>query len=138
MSWAIDYRSETQLVAVVVAGEISDDELKAKLEKIIEALERHSANLVLVDCADALSQATLPALYYLPEHATACGAPWHLRIAVVLPKTGYRVDTFQFLRLVFRSAGYDMHLFKDVPAAEEWLLHRPPVEVAINHAAGAR
>ena len=85
------------------------------------------SNLMLVDCSNAVTRASLPGLYRLPDYATELGAPWNVRVAVVIPQTRFRMEMFQFFELVFRKAGYDLHLFDDRESAEAWLQRPPPV-----------
>jgi hypothetical protein len=137
MPWTVEYVADKEMVLVVSRGQIKDEDLKVQLGETIRTLREHSATLALVDYAEAQSAATLPALYYLPDQATRSGAPWHLRVALVLPRSGYRLDTYRFFELVFRSAGYDVRSFDSREAAEDWLLHPPPVKRAINYPAHA-
>ena len=125
MAWTVEYVPERDLVLLVVTGDILDEDGRAQVAEIIRLLNEHESTLVLVDCSDAVTKASLPSLYRLPDYATELGAPWNIRVAVVIPQTRFRIETFHFFGLVFRNAGYDLQLFDDRESAEAWL-RRPP------------
>ena len=121
MPWTIEYLPERDLVLLVVTGQLLDEDGRAQVAETIRLLNEHPSAPVLVDCSDAETLATLPALYRLPDYATELGAPWNVRVAVVIPKTRFRIETFQFFALVSRNAGYEVRLFDDQASAGEWL-----------------
>ena len=123
MSWKVEYLPATGLVAVTAAGEVSDEDARAQVEQVIGLLKQHQTTLVLVDYSEALSEVSLPSLYRLPDSFLQCGGPWNVRVAVVLPHSRYRNETYQFFKLVCGNAGYDVRLFDQRDAAEEWLEH---------------
>jgi hypothetical protein len=120
---------------LVVTGEILDEESKAQVAEIIRLLNQHESRLVLMDCSNAVTKASLPGLYRLPDYATELGAPWNIRVAVVIPQTRFRIETFHFFELVFRNAGYDVHLFDDRESAEAWLRRPHPLQTGAHHLA---
>ena len=132
MSWTVEYIPERDLVLIVATGEILDKDGRAQVEETVRLFKEHQSNLVLVDCSDAVTKASLPGLYRLPDYATELGAPWNVRVAVVIPRTRFRFEMFHFFELVFRNAGYDVHLFDDRQGAEEWLLRPPPVRTGAS------
>ena len=132
MPWTVEYLPEKGLVLIVATGEILDEDGRAQVVETVRLLKEHQSNLVLVDCSHAMTKASLPGLYRLPDYATELGAPWNLRVAVVIPQTRFRIESFHFFELVFRNAGYDVHLFDDREGAEEWLQRPPPVRTGAN------
>jgi hypothetical protein len=135
MSWTVEYLAETDLALLVATGEILDEDSRTQVVETIRLLEEHESNLVLVDCSNAVTRASLPGLYRLPDYATELGAPWNIRVAVVIPRTRFRIEMFHFFELVFRNAGYDVHLFDKKEAAEEWLQQPPLVRTGANRLA---
>jgi hypothetical protein len=127
MAWTVEYVPERGLVLLVATGEIVDEDLRAQVAETIRLLNEHQSALVLVDCSNAVTKASLPGLYRLPDYATERGVPWNVRGAVVIPKTRFRIETFHFFELVCRNAGYDVHLFDDRESAEAWLRGPAPV-----------
>jgi hypothetical protein len=127
MAWTVEYAPERDMVSLVVTGEILDEDGRAQVVETIRLLNEHQSTLVLVDCSQALTKATLPTLYRLPDYATELGAPWNVRIALVIPQTRFRIETFYFFELVFRNAGYDIHLFDGREVAEAWLRRPHPL-----------
>ncbi len=121
MPWRVDYLSATDVVAVIATGEISSEDVRAQVAEIIRVLNQNEATLVLADYSDALSEVSLASLYGLPDDFTKSGAPWNTRVAVVAPRTRYRIETYQFLELVCKNAGYDVRLFDEPEAARDWL-----------------
>ena len=126
MPWSVNYIAQQEIVQAVAVGKVDNEDFDQLLEQIVHRLRQHHSQLALVDCSSALSEATLPALYYLPDKAALLKAPWLLRIALVGPSNGYRGDTYRFTELIFRSNGYDFRLFDTRKQAEDWLLHPPP------------
>jgi hypothetical protein len=121
MSCRVEYIPDRELVLIVATGDILDEDGRAQVVETVHLLKQHQSNLVLVDCSEAVTRASLPGLYPLPDYATELGAPWDARIAVVLPRKRFQMEMFHFFELVFRNAGYDIQLFNDRQDAEEWL-----------------
>ena len=96
MPWTVEYLGEKDLTLIVATGEILDEDGRALVEEIIRLLKQHRSNLVLVDCSAAVTNASLPGLYRLPDYATALGAPWNVRLAVVIPRTRFRSRSPRF------------------------------------------
>jgi hypothetical protein len=132
MPWTVEYLAEKDVALIVATGEILDEDSRAQVVETIRLLKQHRSSLVLVDCSNAVTKASLPGLYRLPDYATELGAPWNIRVAVVIPQTRFRIETFHFFELVFRNAGYDVHLFDEREIAEEWLQRPPPVRKGAN------
>ncbi len=132
MPWRVEYSSVTNAVAIIAGGEVSNEDAQAQVTETLRLLEQHQASLVLVDYAEALSEITLPSLYGLPDLLTRRGGLWNIQIAVVMPRSRYRLESYQFFELVCRNAGYNVKLFNERKAAEEWLQDRPhkPEETA--------
>ncbi len=130
MSWKVEYLPATGLVAVTAAGEVSDEDSRAQVGQVIDLVKQHQTTLGLVDYSEALSEVSLPSLYGLPDYFTQCGGPWNVRVAVVLPRSRYRNETYQFFKLVCGNAGYDVRLFDQREAAEEWIEQDRTVRIA--------
>jgi hypothetical protein len=135
MSWNVEYLPEKGVVVVIAKGEVSGEDALAQLAEIIGVLKENQASIVLADYSDALSEVPLASIYWMPDQAAKLGAPWRLHVAVVLPRTGYRIDTYQFLATVGKNAGYDVRLFETRAAAECWLQQSPAVRPqTVQHA----
>ena len=134
MSWKIRYVPARAAVVLRAAGEIRNDDTRAQIAEIVELLNRHQTKKVLLDCSEAVSEVTLPELYWLANEAPELRIPWDVQVAVVTPRTRYRIESYQFFELVFRNAGYEVKLFEERAAAEEWLSSRP--EVCAQRTAG--
>jgi hypothetical protein len=137
MAWTVEYLAGKEMILLVVTGEIVDEDTSEKVAETIRLLGEHHSRLVLVDCSAAVTNASLPSLYRLPDYATELGAPWNFLTAVVVSKTRFRMEAFEFFGLVCRNAGYDVRLFEDRESAEEWLLQPRPVRAGAPLAASA-
>ena len=126
MPWEVTYKPEKKMVVVTATGQMSDQDGKDQAEKAIRLLQENRATLVLVDYSEAMSEVSLPKLYWLPDHFSALGAPWNARIAVLLPRTGYRLESYQFFELACKHAGYSVKLFAETGPAEDWLRQGQP------------
>jgi hypothetical protein len=126
MPWEVEYRPEKEMVVVTATGQVSGQDGKDQAEKAVRLLRENQTTLVLVDYSEAMSEVSLPNLYLLPDHFTALGAPWHARIAVLLPRTGYRMESYQFFELACKHAGYSVKLFAETGPAEDWLRQGQP------------
>jgi hypothetical protein len=122
MAWTVEYVEGKRLALVIATGAVGDEDARTEVAETLHLLKEHEATLVLVDCTEAVTEASLAGIYHLPDYATQLGAPWQLRVALVIPKSRFRIETYQFFALVFRNAGYDVRLFEARDAAEEWLL----------------
>jgi hypothetical protein len=58
-------------------------------------------------------------------------------VAVVLPRTRYRIESYEFFELVCKNAGYDVRLFEVREKAERWLAPSPPEGKSDDHLAHA-
>jgi len=132
MPWNAKYVPERAMIVATGSGGVFSEDARAQALAILRLLKRHEANLILVDYSDALSEVSLPELYWLSYHASSLGLPWDARLAVVLPRKRYRIESYQFFELVFRNVGYNVKLFEDRTAAELWLAP-PPVGKAEDH-----
>jgi hypothetical protein len=137
MPWRVEYAPETDMVVVTAAGEIRNEDATAQAAEAIRLAKQHLASLILLDYSDALSEVSLPSLYGLPDYFSRLGMPGNARLAMVLPRTRYRIEIYQFFQLVSRNAGYNLELFEAKAAAEEWLAQVPPVREHTDHPAPA-
>jgi hypothetical protein len=137
MSWTVEYEPEKALVVVAGTGEMKDEDASAQTAEAVCYLKQNHAEAILVDYSHAVSEVSLPNLYWLPDYCAQLGAPWNIRVAVLLPRTRYRLESFQFFELVCKNAGYNVRLFETKETAEAWLAEAlAPAEPA-RHAARA-
>ena len=126
MAWEVEYKPEKEMVVVIATGQVSGQDGKDQAEKAIRLLQENRATLVLVDYSEAMSEVSVPNPYWLPDHFCALGAPGHARIAALLPRTGYRLESYQFFELACKHAGYSVKLFAETGPAEDWLRQGQP------------
>jgi hypothetical protein len=121
------------MVVVAAFGEMRDEDARAQTAEAVYFLKHNQATAVVVDYSDASSALSLAGLYWLPDYATQLGAPWDARVAVVLPRGRCRLESHQFFALVCKNAGYDVRLFDEKIAAENWLAPTPPATQQATH-----
>jgi hypothetical protein len=121
------------MAVVTASGEMRDEDARAQTAETIYLLKHNHAAAVLADYSDALLEVSLARLYWLPDYATQLGAPWDTRVAVVLPRGSCRLESQQFFALVCKNAGYDVRLFEERSAAENWLAPTPPARQQAVH-----
>ncbi|MCX6930012.1 MAG: hypothetical protein NT154_43385 [Verrucomicrobia bacterium] len=114
------------MVVVTATGQVSNQDGKDQAERVIQLLLENQATLVLVDYSEAMSEVSLANLYWLPDHVSARVAPGHARIALLLPRTGYRLESYQFFELACKHDGYSAKLFAETGPAEDWLWQGQP------------
>ena len=122
MGWSVGIAPEQDKLVVAGTGEISEEDARAQIGEVVRLLKEHPVSAILVDYSEALSEVSLSGAYRLPDYYAALDGPWQPRVAVVTPRTGYRLETYHFLELVCRNAGYDVKTFDARDAAEDWLL----------------
>ncbi len=132
MPWEVKYVPDREMVLAVATGVFYEEDAYAQVVQAIGLLQLHHARLVLVDHTEVLSEMRLSSLYSLPDYATELGAPWDIHVAVVTPRTRYRLETYEFFGMVSRNAGYDVRLFEDKEAAENWLLQSSSIPTAVR------
>jgi len=137
MPWTVEYAPDRALAVVTAFGEMRDEDARAQTFETVYLLKRNQATAVLVDYSDAVPGVSLATLYWLPDYATQLGAPWDARVAFVLPRGRDPLESRQFLPLAFKNAGYDVRLFDDKAAAENWLALAPPPPHLAAHPAHA-
>ncbi len=130
MPWKVEYLPEREMVLAVATGVFYEGDANGLVAEVVRLLRLHHANLVLVDHTEALTEVRLATLYSLPDYATELQAPWNLHVAVVTPRTRYRIETYEFFELVSRNAGYDVKLFGSKEAAEHWLFRASPFQAS--------
>jgi hypothetical protein len=126
MAWEVEYKAEKDMIVVTATGQVSGQDGRGQAEKAIRLLKENQATLVLIDYSEAVSELTLPNLYWLPDYFSELGTPWHARIAVLLPRTGYRIESYQFFEVACKNAGYNVKLFAEKEHAENWLRQGQP------------
>ena len=134
MPWTVEYEPERALVVVTGSGKMSDEDATAQTTEAICFLKQNHSNAILVDYSEAVSEVTLSNLYWLPDYSSELGAPWNIQVAVLLPRTQYRLESFQFFELVCKNAGYNVRLFEAKEVAEAWLAEALAPQEPAGHA----
>src|SRR5580698_803076 len=99
MSWNVEYVPEKAMVKVMARGRIFNQDAREQAVQAIALLKEHDADFVLVDSSDVKLEVSLANLYWLPEYYLELGAPQHVRLAVVLPRSQGQIETYQFYQI---------------------------------------
>jgi len=112
---------DTNTVEVIGYGKLTSQEAVRATEEASRLLNENGATRVLCDYCDAVTEVTTVDIHWLPQYQEKLGAPKNIRIGLVLPKTGYRIEDFQFYETVCRNRGYNCRAFGSREAAAKWL-----------------
>ena len=122
MPWDIRYDEKMGIVAITATGEISYEDAQAQTKESVKLMREHRTSRVLADYSHGLSEVSLANLYWLVDFYREINAPTDMKAAVILPKTGHRIEAYQFHALAARNAGYNIRLFETRSEAEQWLM----------------
>lgn len=138
MSWKVEFVSDRATAVVTAVGTISSEDARAQAIEVLRLLKRNAASLVLLDYLDALSEVSLTETYRLSYHAPSLGLPRNVRLALVLPRAPYRIESYRFFEMAFRNAGYRLKVFRVFrigQEAEDWLAE-PGLSARRNRSTG--
>jgi hypothetical protein len=121
MGWSIDFDERSHSVVIVAIGPISYEDARAQTEEAVRLMKDHRTFRVLADYSEGLTEVSLANLYWLVDFYKQIEAPSDIRGAVVLPRSGHRIEAYQFHALAARNAGYNIRLFETRADAEKWL-----------------
>jgi len=121
MAWSIDFNESTRSVVIVATGPVTYDDARAQTEEAVRLMKEHGTSRVLADYSEGITEVSLANLYWLVDFYRQVDAPSDIRGAVVLPRSGHRIEAYQFHALAARNAGYNIRLFETRADAEKWL-----------------
>ena len=107
------------------AGYVFHEDARRQAEQVSQLMRQHQVNRVLADFSAALVEISLTDIYWLPGYYSTLTASRCFQIAVVVPVTGYRLESFKFYALRCVNSGFSVKLFTDAAAAEAWLQPTP-------------
>lgn len=122
MPWEMTIDPKTRLIFVTARGEINYDDARDQTREATRLMKEHGITRVLADYTEGLSEVSLANLYWLVDFYREVGAPPEMKAAVILPRSGHRIEAYQFHALAARNAGYNIRLFDTRSDAEKWLL----------------
>ena len=121
MPWDVKYVADTHTVVISGSGRLSSQDAPRLVEQAALLMDRNGATRFLCDYSDAVGEATTLGIHDLPEFQEKVGTPKSVKIALVLPRTGHKVEDFLFYETVCRNRGYNCKAFKSREDAEKWL-----------------
>jgi len=122
MPWEMTFDPKRSLIFVTARGEISYDDARDQTREATKLMKEHGITRVLADYSEGLSEVSLANLYWLVDFYREVGAPADMKAAVILPRSGHRIEAYQFHALAARNAGYNIRLFDTRSDAEKWLM----------------
>jgi hypothetical protein len=120
-SWSIESHISTGTVVITAHGRISCEDAKRQAAQASQLMRQHKSNRVLADFSAAIVEISLAEIYWIPGHYTTLTANRQFKIAVVAPVSGHRIGSFKFYEAHCTNAGYNVKLFAERTAAEQWL-----------------
>ncbi len=132
MPWEMHFDPKTRMVLVKATGEISYDDARAQTREAVKLMREHDTTCILADYSEGISEVSLANLYWLVDFYREVNAPQDMKAAVVLPRSGHRIEAYQFHALAARNAGYNIRLFETRYDAEKWLLDRGPASEPVG------
>lgn len=121
MPWEIVFDSDIASVIITAKGEVSYEDAKTQVREATRLMGEQRSNRVIADYSHGVSEVSLANLYWLVDFYKEVNAPADMRAAVILPKSGHRIEAYQFHALAARNAGYNIRLFENRTEAESWL-----------------
>ena len=121
MGWEIHYDEGLRAVIITAHGPVSNDDARAQVTQSVQLMKEHDTKCVLADYTEGVTEVSLANLYWLVDFYQEIGAPADMKGAVVLPRSGHRIEAYQFHALAARNAGYNIRLFETRADAEKWL-----------------
>ena len=126
MPWDVTYVADTHIVVISGSGRLSSQDARRLVEQAALLMNANGATRFLCDYSDAVGEATTLDIHDLPEFQEKLGTPKSVKIALVLPRTGHKVEDFRFYETVCRNRGYDCKGFSAREAAVKWLDQSKP------------
>jgi hypothetical protein len=121
MPWEMTFDPKTRVIFVTARGEISYDDARDQTREATRLMKEHATTRVLADYSEGMSEVSLANLYWLVDFYREVGAPAEMKAAVILPRSGHRIEAYQFHALAARNAGYNIRLFDTRADGEKWL-----------------
>ena len=113
---------KTRVIFVTARGEVTYDDARDQTREATRLMKEHGTTRVLADYSEGLSEVSLANLYWLVDFYREVNAPSDMKAAVILPRSGHRIEAYQFHALAARNAGYNIRLFDTRADGEKWLM----------------
>ena len=123
MPWTARYNEESQLVEAVCDGVITAEDFRAQLQEAIALALSRDAERFLIDARRMQCGFSVFELVGLVESYEELELSSSTRIAVLQPLATEAAHMMRFYETVARNRAYDVRVFAQREAAEEWLTH---------------
>lgn len=121
MPWTMHHAEDDQVLLMGYHGNITAEDLAEAHQHALGRMAERKIDKVMVDCSTARAEMPIMDVYKLPERYVAEDISRMIRIAMILPKDGYKRELYEFYEDVCRNRGFQVQLFGDGEAAWEWL-----------------
>ena len=121
MPWTTRHAEDNQVLVMGYHGTITSEELEAANYHAMGQLMARKIDKVMVDCSSARAEMPILDVYKLPDLYMAEDMSRMVRVAMILPKDGYKREVYEFYEDVCRNRGFQVRLFDDGDAAWKWL-----------------
>lgn len=121
MPWTMRHAEGSQVLVIGYHGTITAEELEEANVRAMGELLELKVGKVLVDCSAARAEMPILDVYKLPDLYLAGNMSRMIRVAMILPRDGYKQEVYEFYEDVCRNRGFQVQLFADGEHAWEWL-----------------
>src|SRR5579885_2353309 len=117
MPWTMQHMAGSQVLMMGYQGKITTEELQEANRQAMGQLGERNIDKVLVDCSTAHADMPILDVYRLPDLYVAEDMPRTIRVAMVLPKDGYKREIYGLYEDACRKRGFQVKIFDDGDAA---------------------
>ena len=125
MPWDVNYVSESDTIELRHTGSLSSQDTREQAQVVLCLMKETQAARFLLDYSGTVSSVPDEDVRALPEYCVQLGAPFHIKVALVVPVSLFNIASFQLFARVARERGFSVELFSTHERAREWLLTQP-------------
>jgi len=117
---------EDDTLVLTHSGILSLQDAQEQAQVVLSLMKETRATRFLLDYSETTTQVADEDVPSLPEYCFELGAPLQSKVALVVPRSQFRVDSFELFASVARERGFTIELFSTRLSAQEWLRKGAP------------
>ena len=121
MGWNVKYLPDKKIISIVSKGSLIYQDYIEQTIKALELDEKHNTHLFLSDHSEAINEALICEIFFLPDLYDQLGASRINKHAVILPKSPCNNEFYKFFETICFNRGWKVMLFCDEQNAIKWL-----------------
>jgi hypothetical protein len=122
MEWDYFFNTDTELLEVMVKGELSTSELNAMAQDNLEEIRKHDCFRCLLNYTGSTKDLSVVEMFHRPKEVAKIGVTAKYRIALLVRSEQY--DNYKFVENVYKNNGYDFEIFIEKESAVDFLMKR--------------